>query len=271
LNLVDRLSFVKLPQAAVIQTVEEEEDESPDPSLLSEFQAAGETVQIHVPSKEERNRPKNFGPRGQDREIFDLDDFAALASLEDLICRYGRVSHMGILDRSYTFFLTKNRKAALYYKIKNKVAVVGGDPICPPHLFPLVLSEFEKYRKKRGVGLAFLRAGQTFVNYARTQKYTMCFAFERVLNPMTNPVLHSSAGKSITRIARNLLDPKKGNLTLEVYTPGLGKNAVLQQQLVNVYEAWRSARNDSDRPQAYITVYDPFALPELMTYIYTRD
>ena len=88
---------------------------------------------------------------------------------------------------------------------------------------------------------------------------------------MTNPILHSNAGKSITRVTRNLLDPKKEGLTLEVYTPALGKNAVLQQQLVNVYEAWRNARNDSDRPQAYITVYDPFALPELMTYIYTKD
>jgi hypothetical protein len=253
LNLVDRVSFVKLPQAAAIQAVEEEEDDSPDSSLVSEFQAAGETVQ--QPSKEEKRRSKEetkmakeYELRGLGREIFDLHDFTALASLQDLICQYGRVSHMGILDKSYIFFITKDRKAALYYKIKNKVAVVGGDPLCPPHLFPLVLKEFEKYRKKWGLGLAFLGAGQTFVDYALTQKYTtMCFAFERVLNPMTNPVLHSNAGKSITRITRNLLDPKKDGLTLHIYTPALGKNAMLQQQLVNVYEAWRNARNDSGR------------------------
>jgi hypothetical protein len=270
LNLVDRVSFVKLPQAAAIQVDEEEDDESPDASLASDFQAAGGIVPKL--SKEEKKMSKSYEPRGLGREIYDLNDFTALASLQDLISRYGRVSHMGILDKSYIFFITKDRKAALYYKIKNKVAVVGGDPLCPPHLFPFVLSEFKKYRKKWDLGLAFLGAGQTFVDYARTQKYTtMCFAFERVLNPMTNPVLHSNAGKSILRISRNLLDPKKDNLTIEVYTPSLGKNALLQQQLVDVYEAWRNARNESGRPQAYITVYDPFALPELMTYIYTKS
>jgi hypothetical protein len=272
LNLVDRVSFVKLPQAAAVQSVEEEEDDSADPSFIFDYQPTNETVQ--KPSKEDGKRSKEYKPRSLSRENFDLNDFTALASLQDLICRYGRVSHMGILDKSYTFFITKDRKAALYYKVKNKIAVVGGDPLCPPHLFPLVLQEFEKYRKKWGLrlGLAFIGAGQTFVDYARSQNYTtMCFAFERVLNPMTNPVLHSNAGRSITRITRNLLDPQKGGITVEVYTPALGKNAILQQQLVNVYEAWREERNHSGRPQAYITVYDPFALPELMTYIYTKN
>lgn len=268
LNLVDRVSFVKLPQATLIPEIDDDDDDTPDSSLASEYQAAGEVVL--KPSKEEKKMAKSYEPRGLGREIYDLNDFSALASLQDLISRYGRVSHMGILDKSYIFFITKDRQAALYYKIKNKVAVVGGDPLCPPPLFAHVLSEFRTYRKKWDLGIAFLGAGQTFVHYAHTQKYTtMCFAFERVLNPMTNPVLHSNAGKSIVRTARNLLDPKKEGLTIEVYTPSLGKNALLQQQLVDVYEAWRRARNDSDRPQAYITVYDPFALPELMTYIYT--
>lgn len=273
LNLVDRVSFVKLPQPAAVEAfeaVEDEDDGLLDSSLMREFQAAGQTIQNL--SKEENKQSKKYESRGLGREIYDLNDFTALASLQDLICQHGRVSHMGILDKSYIFFITKDRTAALYYKVKNKVAVVGGDPLCPPELFSHILTEFEKYRKKWGLGLAFLGAGQAFVDYAHTQNYTtMCFAFERVLNPMTNPVLHSNAGKSITRNVRNLLDPKKEGLSLEVYTPALGKNAGLQQKLVNVYEAWRNARNESGRPQAYITVYDPFALPELMTYIYTRD
>ena len=49
---------------------------------------------------------------------FTLGDFAALAALESLAERYGRVSHMGILDPSYTFFINQARTAALYYKGK---------------------------------------------------------------------------------------------------------------------------------------------------------
>ena len=267
LDLVDRLAFAKISTAktttttttTTTNTIQKEEilivSHCPEEST--------ETLVLEVAHDRHAKAP---------RLIFDLNDFAALAALEELIEQYGSVSHMGILDRSYTFFITEDRKAALYYKVKDKIAVVGGDPLCDPSLFPQVLSEFEKYRKKHSWGIAFLGAGKTFVDYAKEQKWTtMCFGVERVLNPMTNPVLHSNAGKSITRITKNLLDPKKEAITLEVYTPRLGKNVKLQQQLIKVYEEWRDHRNGSKRPQAYITVYDPFALPELMTYIYSKD
>ena len=261
LNLVDRVSYVKLPQAAAAVEEEDDDEDSLDSSLMDDLQATGETVK-----KEEKSKSSK---KSKILETFTLHDFTALACLEALISQYGRVSHMGILDPSYTFFLTKDRRAALYYKIKNKTAVIGGDPLCPPSLFPFVLTEFEKFRKKHGLGLVFLAAGESFVNYAHSQKYTtMCFAYERVINPMTNPVVHSNAGKSIIRTTRNLLD---SGLTVEVYNPSLGKNPALQQQLIDVYEAWRTARNSSGRPQAYITIFDPFALPELMTYIYTKS
>jgi hypothetical protein len=271
LNLIDRVTFVKLPtptstNPSINATVEEElSGLSPAPSLSSDESGSFDTSSSTTNVVQDQHLKKV-------RQVFELNDFTALASLQELIGRYGRVSHMGILDKSYTFFITNDRTAALYYKVKNKIAVVGGDPLCQPSLFPNILSEFEKYRKKASLGIAFMGAGETFVGYARKEKWTtMCFATERVLNPMTNPVLHGNAGKSITRTTRNLLNPQKEGLTLEVYTPLLGKNAALQQQLVNVYEEWRDHRNDSKRPQAYITVYDPFALPELMTYIYTKD
>lgn len=266
LNLVDRLAFAKsltkgitTTTTTISTTIQKEEIifKSQDP------ESSTENLATEVASSHHHKVPKL---------IFDLNDFAALAALEGLIEQYGRVSHMGILDKSYTFFITVDRKAALYYKVKNKIAVVGGDPLCEPSLFPQVLSEFEKYRKKHSWGIAFLGAGEVFVEHMQKQSWTtMCFGVERVLNPMTNPVLHGNAGKSITRISKNLLDPKKEGVTVEVYTPRLGKNVKLQQQLVRVYEEWRDARNCSKRPQAFITVYDPFALPELMTYIYTKD
>lgn len=265
LNLVDRLTFANSSVARTTTTtttttvVKEEE-------IIVISQDPRASTKSLVTEAPHARRPKS------PRLAFNLDDFAALTALEKLIEHYGRVSHMGILDSSYTFFITEDRKAALYYKVKDKIAVVGGDPLCDPSLFPQVLSEFEKYRKRSGWGIAFLGAGETFVEYVKKQKWTtMCFAVERVLNPMTNPVLHGNAGKSITRISKNLMDPKKEGITLEAYTPRLGKNVKLQQQLVKVYEEWRDHRNGSKRPQAYITIYDPFALPELMTYIYSKD
>lgn len=206
---------------------------------------------------------------------FTLADFAAIAALESLAERYGRVSHMGMLDPSYTFFINQARTAALYYKVKNKVAVVGGDPLCGRELFAELLEEFTTFRKAQKYGIAFLGASSAFADYAKEQKWvTMHFGIERVLNPLTNPILLEKGGRTGKRMAttnRQLLDPKKGGLSVEVYCSSVAKRPELQEQLVSVYEAWRDHRNQSGTPQAYITVYDPFALPELMTYIYTKD
>lgn len=208
-------------------------------------------------------------------DTFTLSDFAAIVALQSLAERYGRVSHMGILDPSYTFFITKARDAALYYKIKNKVAVIGGDPLCERELYPQLLKEFATYRKQHNLGVAFLGASDEFTKYAKEQKWvTMQFGIERVLNPLTNPVLLENSGKTGKRMAasnKQLLDPKKGGITVEVYSPSVAHRPELQAQLVGVYDAWRDHRNQSGVPQAYITVYDPFALPDLMTYIYTTD
>ena len=102
----------------------------------------------------------------------------------------------------------------------------------------------------------------------------MQFGIERVLNPLTNLILLEKGGrtgKRMTTSNKQLLDPKKGGLSVQVYSPSVAKRPNLQEQLVAVYDAWRDHRNESGVPQAYITVYDPFALPDLMTYIYTQD
>lgn len=206
---------------------------------------------------------------------FTLGDFAAIAALESLAERYGRVSHMGILDPSYTFFINQARTAALYYKVKNNIAVVGGDLLCERELFPEILKEFTIFRKTHKYGIAFLGASDDFTNYAKEQKWvTMQFGIERVLNPLTNPILLENGGRTGKRMAtsnRQLLDPKKGGLSVEVYCPSVARRPDLQEQLVSIYDAWRDHRNQSGVPQAYITIYDPFALPDLMTYIYTKD
>ncbi|KAJ9148578.1 Lysylphosphatidylglycerol biosynthesis bifunctional protein LysX [Pleurostoma richardsiae] len=158
------------------------------------------------------------------------------------------------------------------FKVKNKIAVVGGDPLCPPQQIPSVLEDFKEYRKN-GWGIAFLGAHDHLASYAKEQGWvTVHFGEERVLNPLTNPVLLESAGKRIISQSRQLLDPDRGGITLEVYSPSIGVDSVLQEQLANIYNSRRSERNRQrkGKAQAFITVYDPFALPTLMTYIFTR-
>lgn len=203
--------------------------------------------------------------------IFTLEDFAAMKALEGLFVRYGRVSHMGILDKSYSFFINKAHTAALYFKVRNDIAIVAGDPLCQPQLYSALLAEFTKYRKAFGWGISFMGASDTFAAYAREKKWaTIQFGTERVLNPLTNPVLLEQTGKRIVTQSKQLLNPAKGGVTLGVYIPSEGEDPVLQRELVGIYDAWREERNASGETQAFITIYDPFSLPKLMTYIYTR-
>jgi hypothetical protein len=202
--------------------------------------------------------------------VYTLSDFNAIAALEALVEEHGKVSHMGILDRSYSFFITEKRDAALYFKVKDKVAVVGGDPLCPAAAIDSLLAEFRTYRKMWGWGIAFLGATSQFAKYSRNRDWvTMKFGVERVLNPMTNPVLlETGGGKRTISQSKQLL---RNGISLGIYSPKHQPDSVLQAQLVKIYDTWCSHRNGNHSVQAYLTVYDPFAIPELMTYIYTKD
>ncbi|KAI1610090.1 hypothetical protein EDD36DRAFT_468141 [Exophiala viscosa] len=217
----------------------------------------------------ESPRPKK---KSKDIHTFTLDDFAAISALSTLVERYGRVSHMGVLDPSYSFFMSKDRQAALYYKVKNNIAVVGGEPLCSPDRYDSVFEEFRRLRKHRGWGIALLGASDSFLSYANGKKWvTMRFGTERVLNPLTNPVLQEKEGKRIITQNKQMLDPERGGISVHVYVPAQGRDELLEQQLRHIYDSWRDNRNNSSQPQAYMTVFDPFAIPVLMTYIYTRD
>jgi hypothetical protein len=210
--------------------------------------------------------------KSKDLHTFTLHDIAAVSALNCLVERHGRVSHMGILDPSYTFFLSKDRQAALYYKVKNHTAIVGGDPLCPSERYDSLLKEFRRLRKQHGWGIAFLGATDSFLPYAKEKKWvTMRFGTERVLNPLNNPVLREREGKRIITQTKQLLNPARGGLSVHVYAPAQGRDQVLEQQLRRIYDSWRDHRNQSSQPQAYMTVFDPFAIPALMTYIYTKN
>lgn len=201
---------------------------------------------------------------------YSLDDLDAINALQDLVDRFGKVSHMGILDKSYTFFVSKSRDAALYFKVLDKVAVVGGDPLCEPEQYDSILNEFTTYRKAFGWSIAFLGATSEFSSYARSKKWpTLQFGVERVLNPMTNPVLlETGAGKRTISNSKALL---KKSVSLGIYIPRRVSDSLLQSQLSDIYAEWCADRNNKPIVQAYMTVLDPFAMPDLMVYIYTRD
>lgn len=203
--------------------------------------------------------------------IFCLDDLETTDTIKRLAADYGRISHMGILDRSYSFFMNEARTAALSFKVQNKVAIVEGEPLCDPGSFGGLLAEFEEYRERFGWSIAFMGASGPFIDYARERNWTtLQFGRERVLNPMTNDVLLERSGKRMLVQNRQLLDPAKGGITLGLYVPSHEDDLGLQRELISIYDAWRLERNRSSSPQAFITVYDPFSLPDLMTYIYAR-
>jgi lysylphosphatidylglycerol synthetase-like protein (DUF2156 family) len=203
--------------------------------------------------------------------ILTLDDLAAVDAIKKLATRYGRVSHMSVLDPRYKFFVNRARTAALSFKVHNRVALVMGDPLCEPHWFTNVLAEFKEYRKRSGWSIAFIGASEVFTGYAKGHGWTtMQFGTERVLNPMTNDVLNERAGKRIIVQSKQLLNPGKGNVSLGLYVPAQGEDLDVQKELVRVYDSWREKRNRVAGAKAFITVYDPFSTPGMMMYIYTR-
>lgn len=205
-------------------------------------------------------------------DAFHDDDIRKL--ITRLAAQYGHVSHMGVLDPSYRFFVNGARTGALSYKLQNRVTIVTGDPLCDPGIFGDILHEFKMYRKQRRWGIVIMGASEVMMKYARQREWTaMQFGVERALNPMDNDVLMERHGKRIITQSKHLLDTKKGGISLGVYIPSVRTNPILQHKLMEVYDSWRHMRSETARgkSQAFITVYDPFCLPDLMIFIYARD
>ncbi|KAI9744818.1 MAG: hypothetical protein M1818_001743 [Claussenomyces sp. TS43310] len=275
-TLVDRLKYpdtTTTTTTTITTTFETTSVQTSDNSnALQTRNPSGSPILASAPCAAKTSRPAKTRGDNHHGSVFTLDDFAAVEALNSLIAQYSRVSHMGVLDSSYNFFVTQAKDAALYFKVKEHICIVGGDPLCPPELLPVLLDQFAQYRRQQNWGIIFVGASDDFVAYAKQHSWTtLQFGNERVLNPLTNSILHEKMGKRIASQNRQLLHPEKKGITLGVYSPSAGRKPELQRKLVAVYDEWRDARNRSDDPQAFITVYDPFAIPNLMTYIYTMD
>ncbi|RDW93032.1 protein ergS [Aspergillus mulundensis] len=211
--------------------------------------------------------------------VVSLGGTATVQDAERLAAEYGLPSQMGLLDPSYTIFVGYEGHGGLCFKVLNKVAVVMGDPMCNAVEIAALMAEFKLYRRRKGWRMSVLGAGANLVEYymARKRKSTILkFGNNRVLNPLTNEVVHEKSGKRILTQNRQLLNPSKGGLMLDIYTPSLhGTDYKLEWELSSLYHEWCIARNTAatkdNKPQAFITEYDPFLMSSLMTYIYARD
>ncbi|KAL3453547.1 hypothetical protein BJX65DRAFT_264241 [Aspergillus insuetus] len=214
--------------------------------------------------------PSNYPVKSR---VVSLSKTASTRDVERIAAQYGSMSHMGLLDPSYTIFVNDERTGAICFKTLYKVAVVMGDPMCDPEHIHTLLSQFTQYRRRKHWDMAVLGAKEEVVQYYSKEKSRstiLRFARERILNPVTNSIVNEISGKRILTQCRHLLDTCKGGITLHIYIPSLqGPDYKLEAELRAIYDDWRAARNKSHKPQAFITEYDPFLIPNLMTYIYT--
>jgi lysylphosphatidylglycerol synthetase-like protein (DUF2156 family) len=197
------------------------------------------------------------------------DDHAMQDTLATLLARYGQAAHMGARDASYSAFLNKTQDGAIIYKVIDKVAIISGDPLCIPALSLPLLDEFRKSCESRRLEVSMIGASGRLAVLAIQQGWvTMQFGTEKILNPLNNALLLGTGGKRILQKCRQL---SKAGLTTQVYRPTCGHDVNLESRLVQIYHEWRWKRNRSRACQAYITVFDMFALHHLMTYICVRD
>ncbi|RMJ15475.1 hypothetical protein CDV36_004869 [Fusarium kuroshium] len=188
---------------------------------------------------------------------------------------HARTAHMGILDPAYKVFTSDQGLGALLYKLQSRTAVVAGDPLCTVEHQTALLEEFAIFRKRQGLGLAFVGTSEEFAQYAHQQGWTtLRFGSERVINPLTNKVLRNQASKRMISQNRMLLDPKRGGTSLKVYCPSItGVDASLEYRLQQLYDDWRQERNHKCGKdlQAFVTIYDLFSYPASTLFLYTTD
>ena len=202
----------------------------------------------------------------------ELDDIPAL--FDRAYKQYSQASHMGLLDRGYEVFTSRQGYGSIIYKVKNRTIVVAGDPLCPPNNFESLLEEVRQFGKAHELKrIAFMGTSEVFAEYSRKQGWAMLhFGRERVMNPLTNAVLLKGAGKRIISQSRQLLDPDRGGVTVGIYAPGItGVESTREAELESIYDDWRKDRESKHATEieAFITVYDLFSRPDITFFVYT--
>ncbi|KAL6233924.1 hypothetical protein BDW75DRAFT_213677 [Aspergillus navahoensis] len=208
--------------------------------------------------------------------LVSLSGAATTQDVERLALEYGLPSQMGLMDPSYSIFVNEQGDGGLCFKVLDNVAVVLGDPMCHSTQISALMAEFKLYRGRKRWRMSILGASQGLVEHfackSKRGSTVLQFGHNRVLNPLTNEVIHETSSKRILTQNRQLLNPGKGGISLDIYNPSVhGTNKQLEWELSAIYHDWCMVRNATDKPQVFITEYDPFLMPTLMTYIYAQD
>ncbi|KAG6010173.1 hypothetical protein E4U21_007650 [Claviceps maximensis] len=238
-------------------------------------------------------------PSRQSHEGQSLSD-TLVVSLEEQILdetydRHSRTFHMVLLDPDYRVFVSRQGHGSLIYKVAHRTLVVVGDPMCTHDEMGLVLDDLRRFRRARRLRLAFMGVSDDFAAYASCQRWaTFKFGCERVVNPVTNDVLDKKAGKRMLSQNRQLLDRKRGGLTLGIYAPGMtGIHPPLEKSLHHLYASWcrtkqeggggggdssgnkknknGSGSGSGNNTQAFITTYDIFSQRTKTAFLYAMD
>ncbi|KAF4439563.1 hypothetical protein F53441_12549 [Fusarium austroafricanum] len=240
----------------------------PDEGLIARtYDAAKNMSHIHCFQSLQRDLQR-------DRLRKNFNNTTTQAAFDHAYRYYARTSHMGILDPAYKVFVSQNGYGSLIYKIQARTVVVAGDPLCPQECLKPLFSELRHFRWARGLSLAFLGISEDFAKYAQEQGWaTMHFGHETVFNPLTNKVLQKKAGKRMLAQNKQLLDPKRGGLSIHLYCPSINEaDSELENKLQRLYDDWRQQRNEKcGSSQAFVTVYDLFSYPESTIFLYTTD
>jgi hypothetical protein len=202
-------------------------------------------------------------------DIYDNSHF--LEPLQRLLIKHGHASHMGFQDPSYKVFFSEAEDGAFIYKILDRTAVISGDPLCPSELYLPLLRDFRQFCKRSGYKVAVVGASDAFARVVQREAktcITMQFGLEKVINPVTNPLLSGKSGKRTVQKCRQLL---KNGLTVETYLPGLQHDFDVEDKVAQIYNDWRACRNNNRTCQAFVTVFDLFFLPDIMAYFILRN
>ena len=202
-------------------------------------------------------------------KMYSLRDMNAFQSIEALVARHGRMTHMGVRDHNYDFFLNKSKTGVISYRlVDDKVAVISGDPICAVPCYGRLLEEFGVYCKYNKWQWAIQGASKEMADIAKQHGWTTVqYGKERALNVQTNPVLLGSEGKRIRTQCKQL----QKTVNVGIYCPAYTRDHKLETQIVDMYDNWRSSRNTSRSVQAYVTVFDLLSMHRLMIWVYTHD